>query len=456
MNDGSEKVRILAVCISALILLGCETLREADETLYEVSEATAPRDRITGERTLNFDDRADQIRKGDALVEEAVQAYRSEGKPVNEQVDQNAYERIKRITNDILRVSHFADEKWTVVLLPDSEFNAFVTGGTYVVVYKGLVDEVQSDDEIAAVIGHEIAHVAAGHLSERSAHTTVFGLVRKKSTSRDGYEQAFTNLNEQEADKIGVVYAALAGYDPYAASRLWLRKSQEGREVWNYFRTHPASSARAAATREYADTAQQYFTPGKANPDHLNLVICNAIWCNQDKQLAAGEGGGLVSFLESGLKAYSDHLKTETERLRQQNEIMAEATRKAYGLPAPATSPKTALAASNDYILVERVYQGRITYFGKGKSARVVTQFKRDSSGHLVGRYIEKADGRELHGIMRLIRKVSDNQYEFEWTNDGLSGTAQLRFTRYGTFRGKWEFEHRGEVWTGSWNGKVS
>ena len=86
---------------------------------------------------------------------------------LNAGVDRRSYNRLLGIFQRVHSVSHFANENWKIVLLPEDGFNAFVTGGTYVAVYQGLMDEVRDDAAVAAVIGHEIGHVAANHVFEK-------------------------------------------------------------------------------------------------------------------------------------------------------------------------------------------------------------------------------------------------------------------------------------------------
>ena len=90
-------------------------------------------------------------------------------------------------------------------------WQALAFGGGHSVVIKGLADGT-TDDELAYVIGHELAHNAASHVEESEAITKA-----RKALSKDtgyGYTTVHTNIAEQEADRIGIVYASLAGFDP--------------------------------------------------------------------------------------------------------------------------------------------------------------------------------------------------------------------------------------------------
>ena len=253
-------------------LAGCATLEKIDRELYGVHQSVTKEDVVTGQRSIGFHTRAEQIEAGNATMQRILGKYAS----LNERVDRRAYTRLQRIFMRVHTVSHFAHEDWDVLLLPEDGFNAFVTGGTSIAVYKGLLDETRDDAAVAAVIGHEIGHVSANHVFEQQQALTA--LAARPGT---GFDFAYGALNEEEADKIGVLYTALAGYDPYAVSRLWGRFARAYGDDWSWFRTHPAGSDRARATRLLAEKAEPYYRPDVVNPAHEQLVRCNVFWCNR-------------------------------------------------------------------------------------------------------------------------------------------------------------------------------
>lgn len=259
----------LGVSAVSALTSGCSTLEKLDRGLYDVHQSSTQEDLLTGKREFGFAGRAEQISKGNAAMEKAVSGYTE----FNARVDRRAYARLLRIFNRVHAVSHYAHETWGVLLLPDDNFNAFVTGGTYVAVYKGLLDQVRDDAAVAAVLGHEMGHVTANHVFERES--TLLALVE----GGGGFDFAYGTLQEEEADKIGAVYAALAGYNPRAISRMWAAFA--ARDDWSWFRTHPAGADRARATRILGDRAYQYYVPGAIHPDHGKLTRCNAFWCNE-------------------------------------------------------------------------------------------------------------------------------------------------------------------------------
>ncbi len=255
------------------LLSGCAALEKLDRGLYSGIQSVTQEDLITGERAINFTDRQEQIRKGNSAMEKIVSKYSH----LNKQVDRQMYSRLIQIFTKVHTVSHYSNEDWKVLLLPEDDFNAFVTGGTYVAVHKGLMAEVQDDAAVAAVLGHEIGHVVANHVFEKQS--LLISLVEGKKVGA-GFDFAYGTLQEEEADEIGAIYAALAGYNPGAISAIWGKFAKNG-DNWSWFRTHPASIDRAQSTRILGDKAKQYYMPGIINPNHSQLSRCNNVWCNR-------------------------------------------------------------------------------------------------------------------------------------------------------------------------------
>ena len=96
--------------------------------------------------------------------------------------------RVSRIAERVLAVSHLRNERWSFVLVNDPEFNAFVTGGSVLFINRGAVEN-HSNDEIAAIIGHEIAHVTANHRFERKSHLDTAKITGSKSARREWFQK---------------------------------------------------------------------------------------------------------------------------------------------------------------------------------------------------------------------------------------------------------------------------
>jgi hypothetical protein len=413
-------------------------MQAADQFLYEVADAVSDRDRITGARTLNLADRQKQITEADALAEQIIAQYQAQGKPLNEQVDADSYARLTKIFDRVHAVSHFADEKWTVVLTPSPEFNAYVLGGTFVFVHRGLLAEA-SDDEVAALLGHELGHVAANHTFERKTHLIAAQLAGSNSVQKPGYVESYTIAGEGEADRIGVLYAALAGFDPHAASRLWARlASQPRNNPWAYFRKHPLEMSRAQQTRQVAKEVEQYYAPFRVHPDAKALLNCNSLWCNSETvELAAGSGGGLFALLEMAADGYLKHLQAKAERERQENQIARwggpGALQAARGLP-----PGERLTSGSVHGPVNQMtYRGRITS-ASGVSPAAV-RFGMTRAGHLVGSYDVSSPRGITRGELMAVETRSDGGILFEWRIGERRGGLLAQFSENGrSFDGVW------------------
>ena len=159
-----------------------------------------------------------------------------------------------------------AQWKWEVNLIQSDELNANCGPGGKIIFYSGLIDNLKlSDDEIAAVMGHEIAHALREH--GREAMSKAYGIEMAKQGAgallglgQDSMALADTVVqysltlpnsrdNENEADLIGLELAARAGYNPNAAITLWNKMNQAsgGASQPEFMSTHPASSSRIAA-----------------------------------------------------------------------------------------------------------------------------------------------------------------------------------------------------------------
>jgi predicted Zn-dependent protease len=147
---------------------------------------------------------------------------------------------------------------WEVRVFDDKQVNAFALPGGKIGVYTGLLKVAQTQDQLAAVLGHEVAHVIAGHSSERVSESmaTQLGLtVVQASTGVDAqmlgvaanvfFLLPHSRAHESEADLLGMDYMAKAGFDPRASIALWenMRKAG-GQKPPEMLSTHPSDDTR--------------------------------------------------------------------------------------------------------------------------------------------------------------------------------------------------------------------
>ncbi len=158
--------------------------------------------------------------------------------------------------------------EWEFNVLEDRQVNAFCLPGGKVAVYTGLLHVAQNDDQLAAVLGHEVAHALAHHASERLARQDregggLMAALREKKYDRE---------QESEADHIGVFLMTFAGYDPRQAVVFWRRMkrlSDEQGRVPEILSDHPSDERRIRQLEEWvpkAEAAKQAYDEGRIAP----------------------------------------------------------------------------------------------------------------------------------------------------------------------------------------------
>jgi predicted Zn-dependent protease len=174
--------------------------------------------------------------------------------------------------------------QWEFVVFESKEANAFALPGGKVGVYKGLLPIAQNEAGLATVIGHEIAHVTQHHGAERmSIATGVQGvsqaagaaggekygqlaMVALGGIGKVGVELPFSRKQESEADHVGLLYMARAGYDPEEAVRFWERFAAshgDASQGISLLRTHPVDSQRIADLRSWLPEAKAEYQRAK-------------------------------------------------------------------------------------------------------------------------------------------------------------------------------------------------
>jgi len=161
---------------------------------------------------------------------------------------------------------------WEANVISTPEVNAWCMPGGKIAVYTGLIEKLQvTDDELAAVIGHEIGHALREHARERISEQMGTGLLASVADiigasygiqgvgkiANTGLDLAMTlphsRLQETEADRIGVELAARAGYNPHAAVTLWEKMARiGGQEPPQFLSTHPSSETRLQDLSAYS------------------------------------------------------------------------------------------------------------------------------------------------------------------------------------------------------------
>jgi predicted Zn-dependent protease len=171
--------------------------------------------------------------------------------------------------------------KWEFNLVNENTVNAWCMPGGKVVVYSGLLPVTQTESALACVMGHEIAHAVARHGNERMSQGLLVqvggaalsvALSQKPQLTQDLFMQSYgltsqlgmlkySRTHESEADKMGLIFMAMAGYDPSDAVAFWERmaKSSAGNKPPELLSTHPSDETRIADIKAFLPEAMKYY-----------------------------------------------------------------------------------------------------------------------------------------------------------------------------------------------------
>jgi len=221
------------------------------------------------------------------------QVIQSETPKGNVNHDPKQTERVRGIAKRLIpQTSVFRkdalDWKWEVNVITSPEVNAWCMPGGKIAVYSGLIEKLQiTDDELAAVMGHEIAHALREHGRERASQqmatsvgSSVVGAVANIFLPGTGqvsaglagavgqvtYELPYSRIHETEADRMGVELAARAGYDPRAAVTLWekMAKLSSGSAPPKLLSTHPSTEERIKDLTEFSQKVMPLYEQARA------------------------------------------------------------------------------------------------------------------------------------------------------------------------------------------------
>ncbi len=255
-------IRMTGLLIFTLLLAGCETVQ------------TTERGTVGVDRTQRMMISAEQINAAATQsYQETMQEAQSKGL-LNR--DANQVNRVQTVARRLIPAAGVfrADSlkwQWAVNVITSKEINAWCMPGGKMAVYTGLIETLQlTDAELAAVMGHEIAHALREHgrekASQQQAQQAVIGVGAALLGIGTGGAQ-LANLAaqvtyglpnsrefEREADRIGVELAARAGYDPGAAVTLWQKMGQAsgGGGTPGFLSTHPSAVDRITDLQKYA------------------------------------------------------------------------------------------------------------------------------------------------------------------------------------------------------------
>jgi metalloendopeptidase OMA1, mitochondrial len=260
-----------ALCGAVALLAGCES---------------AP---VTGRSQMMLVSESEERQMGlqayqQVLSKESL-SYDTETNALVEKVGRRIAAAAERPPNELWRAPHF---RWEFKTVAKSEPNAFCLPGGKVVVYSGILPITKTETGLAVVIGHEVAHALARHGAERMSDqivaqigataaavalsSTVSGRSRAYlpammaalgAGATVGFILPMSRAQESEADRIGLVLMARAGYDPREAIGVWerMRAASTGRRQAEWLSTHPADTTRLNDIRQWLPEAVKYYRP---------------------------------------------------------------------------------------------------------------------------------------------------------------------------------------------------
>ncbi len=225
------------------------------------------------ERMLYGSDKEAKV--GDAVAKQVETHY-----PILSDIDAN--ERVQRILDKIVAVCDRKEFVYTVKIIDEDKMNAISLPGGFIYVYKGLIDKVDNDDQLAGVIAHEVGHIAARHGMKKLESSYGYTLLQALSiasgsgAAAQGVQTAYLAMffaysqeDEFQADSLGVKYMKAAGYGVNEMPKM-LRKLKEAEEKeplreFSYWRTHPHILKRISNVNKEITGELQF-------KDYLNLT----------------------------------------------------------------------------------------------------------------------------------------------------------------------------------------
>lgn len=216
-----------------------------------------------------------------ALGQQAFEEIRRSEK-ISENAEYNA--RLQRVGDRIAKVAtpDLPSADWEFIVFENEAINAFALPGGKIGFFTGMMELADSDELVAVVMGHEVAHVTARHgnqrvsqalalmavgigvqaaVSDRSQETQLAVMIAYGAGTTLGLVLPHSRRNESEADEIGLYYMARAGYDPRYAPRFWQKMEAEakGGSIPEFLSTHPSHGRRIRDLEQAMPRALQYY-----------------------------------------------------------------------------------------------------------------------------------------------------------------------------------------------------
>ena len=242
---------------------------------------------VTGRKQLNLVSNQEVLTLSLQQYDEFMKSAPKSTDKANTALVQKVGRNIATAVETYLKNNGYADEvssyAWEFNLVKSADVNAFCMPGGKIVVYEGILPYTQNEIGLAVVLGHEVAHAVAKHANERMSQqmmtqygTAAIGTALGGASA--GVQQAaaaaiglgsqygillpYSRKQELEADELGLIFMAMAGYDPNQAASFWMRMSQQGSSTPEFMSTHPSDNTRIQQIQKYLPEALKYYKGG--------------------------------------------------------------------------------------------------------------------------------------------------------------------------------------------------
>ena len=268
-----KTIKFVLMSLVTAIFVGCGTT------------STVP---ITGRKQTLLVSDGDVLSLSNQQYKQYMQSAKASTNATNtamvKRVGQNLANAVTKYLNNNGLGAEVANYAWEFNLVQDKQVNAWCMPGGKIVVYEGILPVTQDEASLAIVLGHEIAHAVAKHSAERLSNeyknqygTAILGAVVQGAGVSEGTQQlialgqqlggalwtsGFSRKQESEADHMGLIFAAMAGYDPQVAISFWQRMAaQSNGSSGGLFSDHPSDETRIKDIQGWMPEALKYYVP---------------------------------------------------------------------------------------------------------------------------------------------------------------------------------------------------
>ena len=272
-----KKLRVIILSLVAVLLVGCGTTK------------TVP---ITGRKQNLMVSDGEMLSLSTQQYTEYMKSAKPSSNATNTAMVKRVGQRLATAVESFLSANGMAEDvqnyKWQFNLVQDQNVNAWCMPGGLIVVYEGLLPVTQDESSLAIVMGHEIAHAVARHSAEQystqlkqqyglqagSVLASVLGASSNTiATGQQVLAQGlslqnlhYSRSHESEADHLGLIFAAMAGYDPQVAVSFWQRMAAQSTNTTSEFlSSHPSDATRIKQIQGWMPEALKYYKSGSSS-----------------------------------------------------------------------------------------------------------------------------------------------------------------------------------------------